>query len=632
MDELTAATTTSRREWRGDASLFSFVLFSQSLYRLALISAFAGDAAVRDILLAMAIGARFDSVIATVVITPSLILALVLRQHMAAARVRRWCASLYVFVATMFAVVDFAFFAELKGHLDQRVYLLRSVGAATIARTIWSSQHPVLEMLVALVVMCCGVAFVQRVWRHPPSAGRSKAVALAWLVFYVPALRGLSIARSPIRVRNAFVTTHATLNHTIPSPVATLWHALEDHADAIRPVSDGEVAKALAAFGLEPKAPRELVPALLRSTGGDQATQAPRHIVIILLEGQHGFALLPRFRRDGMESELGRLADEGAYFPRSVSAGQQTDNTLAVVVGGLFIPGVNLLHDERAQTVWPTAIAPQFARLGYRTRFFYGGSLGWSRLEDFVRGQGFDEVYGAPHIAGEGNEWGSWDEHLFAYAEQRIADEVPSLDVILTTTNHSPFDLDEKRLRTFTDLPSRFALEDERTRRVLAHERYVDAQVSAFARRVDRRVRGALFAITADHVAGAATLDALSPFERVAIPLVFFGTALPPSKRGVVASSGSQLDLFPTLFALSAPRGAPYVALGDDLFAPRAPRCAVGVGVQLCGDVLLDMESDQLSEVNLPEYPRVDTPRPTRDRFTAAALLSRALLWGVSPR
>lgn len=560
--------TVSHLRFRGDAALWVFVAATQTLYRVVLIGAFVSGATTGEVWRALWTGLRFDAVIATIVVTPSLIAANALGRFAFASTLRRFWASAYVVCAVSVCVVDFTFFAELKSHVDQRLYLFTVADAGKILHTVWSSQHLVIYLLIAVALVVGGLLLVQRVWGATPSLRRSPIVIAAWCVFYVPAVRGLSVGCSPVRVREASVTSNMTLNHTIPSPPAALWHALEDRSHSLEPVSADKVDRALTALHRSPVGTGTLVERLRRRAPRHEPLVPPRHLVIVLLEGQHGFGLQPAMRGEGVAEGLGRLADEGAYFPNFISAGVQTDNTLAVLVGGLVIPGVNLLHDERATQQWPTALAPQFKALGYRTRFFYGGFVGWCRLDAFVLGQGFDELYGAPDIGRDTNAWGVWDEHLFAFAETRIDDSVPSLDVILTTTNHSPFDLDASRLAPFAELPGRFAGEDQLTRRVLAHERYVDAQVARFARRLNQKVPQAIFAITADHVARAATFDGLSRFEQSVIPFVLWGNGLAPNKRGVFATGGSQLDVFATLFALSADADAEYLTLGNDLFAP----------------------------------------------------------------
>src|SRR5207244_12649240 len=133
----------------------------------------------------------------------------------------------------------------------------------------------------------------------------------------------------------------------------------------------------------------------------------PRHVFVVILEGQHGFPLLPRYRDTGLAPELGKLAERGALAPSFVSAGPSTDTSLAAIVSGLLVPDLVLSHDERASAPFATSLAPHFRRLGYRTRVFYGGYLGWARLDLYLSGQGFEELYGAPDVGGAaGNAWG----------------------------------------------------------------------------------------------------------------------------------------------------------------------------------------------------------------------------------
>src|SRR5262249_58156072 len=127
--------------------------------------------------------------------------------------------------------------------------------------------------------------------------------------------------------------------------------------------------------------------ALERVAGG--APAPPEHVFVLVMEGQHGFPLLEPGAGPSLFPALAALARQGAHVPLFVASGQQTDNTLAVLMAGVYMPGINLLYEDRALGALPTAIAPQFERIGFRTRFFYGGPLGRSPPGKVVKRQGF---------------------------------------------------------------------------------------------------------------------------------------------------------------------------------------------------------------------------------------------------
>ena len=62
----------------------------------------------------------------------------------------------------------------------------------------------------------------------------------------------------------------------------------------------------------------------------------------------------------------------------------------------------------------------------------------------YAEEQGFDEILcGASMVDWmEGNEWGANDEDLYRFILETVDDESPSFNLILTTTNHPPYDID----------------------------------------------------------------------------------------------------------------------------------------------------------------------------------------------
>ncbi|HTZ22232.1 MAG TPA: sulfatase-like hydrolase/transferase, partial [Opitutaceae bacterium] len=468
-----------------DFALWLATLVILGLLRWGVILCFVGDVTLADALQATFRGARFDAVIAGLLVLPSTALGLAAwlsGRRLGADRMRAALLAVSAIFLSIVYVVDFGFFAEFGCRLDQRV-LAASDDWHALIQTIWARHHPLLALLatVALATLWWWVARsacrlrllpfdrLGRV-RHPVGRG---LIVLAAGCLLVGSIRGLSFGETPVRIRNSFVTGNQRLNRTIPTPFATLLHDLEGREAVLAPPSPSAIQEALAVWRASTGAPA--VPARAPVTGqlhrtARGALRPPRQVFLIILEGQHGFPLLPAYRSLGLQPGLAGLADDGAYFTRFLPAAEQTDHALAVLLAGLLVPSTNVLHAPRTAAPFATSLAPQFARLGYLPRFFYGGYLGWSRLEQFATGQGFSEVYGAGQIRGaSGNAWGVWDEFLFDYILTKVDPAKPGLNVIMTTTNHSPYDLDPARRRPVPPPPGPFGAWDAATRAVVEH-------------------------------------------------------------------------------------------------------------------------------------------------------------------
>jgi phosphoglycerol transferase MdoB-like AlkP superfamily enzyme len=166
-----------------------------------------------------------------------------------------------------------------------------------------------------------------------------------------------------------------------------------------------------------------------------------------------------------------------------------------------------------------------------------------------------------------------WDRDLYDFVLRSVPEDVPSVNVILTTTNHPPYDL-PAAMRPRLSPAARALASDAQTLAIFEHEAYADRELGRFVEIAGRKLRQSFFAVTGDHAAHAARLrhgsDASAEAEIV--PMVFTGEALPAHLGGVVRRAGSHLDIAPTLYELCAPAGFVYRSFGENLFAQQPER------------------------------------------------------------
>lgn len=598
---------------RDDLSVYLCTFILCGLHRAGLIAAYVDHARPPEVASAMATGARFDSVVASLVCAPSLAIALVglvVDRDLPATMLRRLTAEASWLFLCLWLAIDTAFFAEMGRHLDHRIWSL-SPNESEVWATIWQHHHPLIVVACAVVAFAT-VSFVARSTSPTATLAAHQASRFRWPLLllaamsYLFAVRG-SVGITPIRVRNAFVTTDATLNQTIPSPFASLLHHLEEQQASTTTVSDAELLAAANLVGENaPQAqiePRNWLSMLQRKAAGVTAEMRPSHVFVFVLEGQHGFPLLPRFRsstgaENSWQPTLERLAERGTFFPHFLSTGHTTDVALSALIAGVYTTEWNALHHPRMQGPLPTSLAPHFRRLGYKTRFFYGGYLGWSRIGAFALGQGFEEVYGAPHVRSAMSQaipstWGVLDEFLFEFVGQTVQSAEPSLNLVLTTTNHSPYDLGE--LSTLPKLGPSTQLgalpPDENL--LLQHERYVDQELGKLLQVLGQRFPKALFVVTADHPSRRLRHGGLTEREQQAVPLVMAGAsaALPWALPSVVQAGGATLDIAATLYELCAPAGFVYTSLGAAMQRRSLDAWALGPNRAHDGKQIVDLQS-----------------------------------------
>ena len=298
----------------------------------------------------------------------------------------------------------------------------------------------------------------------------------------------------------------------------------------------------------------------------------PKHIFVIIGESFAQWPLLDRFSElhiaDGVRGIIAET--NAAYIPAFVPNGAFTPMAVTAVVSGLS--DVSLYpnyHPESYKEPYATAIAPQFKKLGYKTNFWYAGTSSWERIKDFSLAQGFDNFYGESDFAHKtGNVWGSDDRYLFDAILATLQPDVPSLNVILTVSNHAPYSVDLQQegfdeSTVIAALPSA-AQQDKDLIKRLGHYWYTDRQIARFVRTIQAQAPDSLFVITGDHADRTNISKTPSLFERYTIPLVLYG---PGITKQIIPDyvAGGHINIMPTLIELIAPKDFAYYSLGKSL-------------------------------------------------------------------
>lgn len=640
-------------QWSRDVQLLLYITATLVLFRLLLIGVFFEQAAnptLADILAVNATGLRFDIAAAGAWIAPIFLAGLactVVPCGRFLAALRRFTAYAYVAVALPLLGADLIFFEEYGDQFNQRIFGLFHDDTAAILTTVWKEYHPIPFLLAAGAVVWLNLQWVRkwlawvpgwvdRIAAHPPRPLLRPLAGLGVFLLVVAALRGGTLWAEPIRLKHAFVAEDLFLNRTVVNPLSSLRYAVDMKMKAERSGGlatvwpQGDVKSALRAAGYPPEPSRTSLDEYLKITAAGQGNPRPRHLFLILMESQSGWTLLPPYRAMGFSPELSRLADEGIYFPHFVPSGDGTANSMNALLTGLADARLNINYEPNSLEPYPTAVAENFRRMGYRTRFFYGGFLSWQRLDSFAQSQGFEEVYGGGSMSAgvATNEWGVDDRALFDFVLKTVRDEQPSFNFILTTSNHPPYDLPLDELGfPVKALPEPLEATKDDTLRVLGHLWYADRQVGRFAESAQKRLSRPLFAITGDHTARLQIrFPGDSVFEQVAVPLVLYGPEILDGIHADTSVAGSHLDLPPTLYELSAPPGFDYYSLGRNLLRPEGP--GYGLGYEfIIGEHHIATNAENPKFYRLPDAPEDAAPPRAYERERQRLNAVRALSW-----
>jgi phosphoglycerol transferase MdoB-like AlkP superfamily enzyme len=604
-------------QWQKDVKLWLFFIAFFLLFRCTFVVLFRhqidASSTYRDVVAALFNGLRFDSVVTMYLLAIPFLFSIIsgfADTTRLADKVRKIFGTAGVVLATVACVTTFSYFREFGDQFDHFIFGLIYDDLRAILTTIWKEYHLIPNAIGMALIAVAASKIMRRLIRDPflspqpldrmtPTLVRKIIAVVIIAVLFTLAIRG-SLGRRPVQARDVAITQDDFLNKTVLNPFMALNYAVKQHLELANArgfkvfLPDGDLRKAAQAFFSTPKTYDDLDRYLLRHAKG-ASPNAPRHIFLIVGEGYSAWPLMKKYEALALAEGVKHLAQAGLSVEQFVPSAGGTMSSLAAIVTGLPDAGVKTNYQKSARTTYPTSIAQIFRQLGYRTRFFYGGYLSWHRIGDFCRSQGFDEIYGGGHIGSwvSSNEWGVDDEYLFDFVLKSAGDDRPSFNIILTTTNHSPYDIDV-RAKGFNlrEIPASIkgALAADIDFMELGHYWYADWSIGNFARSVEEKLKRPLVVITGDHAWRRDIIKRPDFYEKSAVPLVFYGrevldgVTLPPQV------TGSHIDIGTTLIELAAPRGFQYHALGKNMLDPHQRPLGIGGNVIIGPNFIVDIE------------------------------------------
>ncbi|NLF29598.1 MAG: LTA synthase family protein [Planctomycetes bacterium] len=538
-----------------------------------------GPVAAADMVRLFAAGLRHD-----LHVLAWLALPLVLLLTLAPARpcARRWhrrgvvgYLAAVVMVTVGICVVDTLFFVINESRINWQVpdYLFEK----EIAAHVWR-HYPVVGLLVGIVALvigvvrlaslCCPVAAPPRTpaWGRAIGAASALVLVLGWT--FAPRMLNGRPATSPYFCSNSLVIELAQ-NPLSTSGYAVMDYLTEGGRAEPYPRPDGGLAALRDALrqGHTTFADNAANP-LWRTVRTGRPRSRP-NVVLVIMEsftGRHVGAMAPG-REASRTPFFDSLADQGLFFTHMYAAGSRTNRALAALLCGFpDIGGRSILRRQGARQTFPS-LFDAFAERGYRTLFICGSNAEFDDMETFFRQAGVQEVVdidGMPADAWR-STWAVGDHMLFDVAAERldaVADEGPFFAVILTTTNHRPYELP----------PDAAALCgcDGQAAPPVRTLRYADWAMERFMEQM-RHSDGfdnTLFVFVADH-SPAPDPRRFVDVEGYRVPCLLYGPALKGLEPRRVGTPCSQMDLMPTLLSFLGGEFS-HGTFGRDLLALEA--------------------------------------------------------------
>lgn len=254
---------------------------------------------------------------------------------------------------------------------------------------------------------------------------------------------------------------------------------------------------------------------------------------------------------------LDSLANKSLFFTNLYATGTRTVRGMeAITLSIPPTPGRSIVKRDKNQELF--TIGEIFKQKGYDSSFFYGGDGYFDNMNNYFGGNGFNIVdrgrgflldssikttrtnINDDEVTFE-NAWGVCDEDIYTKvikeADEAYLNKKPFFNFVMTTSNHRPFTYPDGKI----DIPSGTGRD--------GGIKYTDYAIDNFLKQAKTKpwYNNTVFVIMADHCASSAGRWSLN-IDKYRIPAMIFNIEnQSPQKIGKLSS---QIDMFPTLFAL----------------------------------------------------------------------------------
>lgn len=501
---------------------------------------------------AFVVGLRMDIVTLSIVLILPVMLLLLLPDFLG-----RYWKPLYAFLFTLLACVMVYMEAATIPFVQQydirpnRIFVEYLIYPKEVFGMLWTDYK--LEIIVTAVLLVLTARYAWRASRHllqaPSRWNWWQRLLVLPLVFVLLVMGGRSSLghRAANISTAAFSSDHLTneigLNSTYS--VAYAIYAMKNEEDArsvYGEMEEQEMVQRVRQQMLVPDAEftSDEMPTLHRQVSR-QPRQRPYNLVIFLQESL-GAEYVGSLGGLPLTPNIDRLSKEGLFFTDLYATGTRTVRGIEATVSGFLpTPGRSVVKLGLAQYNFFT-IAGLLQQHGYSTDFIYGGESHFDNMRSFFLGNGFERVieqkdFDNPVFLGN---WGVSDEDLVHKAHEtfKAHGDRPFFALMLSTTNHVPFEFPEGRIELY----------EQPANTVNNAMKFADYAIGELFRLAQQEAyyKNTIFLVVADHNTRVYGAD-LVPVHKFRIPGLIIGPGVEPQQYEKVAS---QVDLLPTLLDL----------------------------------------------------------------------------------
>ncbi len=491
---------------------------------------------------------------------------------------------LVAFLSIFVLIAEVEFYKEFEqrlGRLAFEYFSTKSEHNSIILGMVWNG-YPVIRWMLAcfviwgLFIWLMRPLLIRKIPIESAYATRITATVL-WICVSLIAFRG-GIQATVLRWGDAYFSQSPYANQMAQNGIFTLIDALR-HPESNQKLAaqwehslpSEKAAELVRAVTLLPG--EELVDPdqylLLRTSPPSSiAIKRPQNVVVVMME-----SFTARFcgavgANFGATPNYDALAKEGILFDRAFSVGTHTAQ-------GVYGTLCSFPHLPDFETLMKQPIAQQpfrslpaiLGESGYETLFLYNGLFSWDNKEGFFRNHGMQRFIGRNDYKNPtfvDPDWGVSDHDVFNRAIEEFSEiaqrKKPFLGVVLTLSNHSPFNLPK--------IPGLNRIEGggEQNQR-LNGVHYADWAVGEFIKAAKQTswFDDTLFVFVGDHGFGIPPQLTELGILHMHVPLLFYGPKILGTQHETRHTVASQLDIVPSILGILGSTAA-HQSFGRDLF------------------------------------------------------------------
>jgi phosphoglycerol transferase MdoB-like AlkP superfamily enzyme len=535
------------------------------------------------------IGARFDMVVLTYLLTPFFILSsfplIGLFRFKWGRKIILSLVFLFLSLFFFLSLVDLEYFSQFGSHLSEWAfeYLDRP---DIVIYTIWAN-YPVIPYLFFWGLICILFIFLLlklgrnflKVKDNRPFLNQTFYFILALGLLFISGRGRVKLA--PIDLGLAYFSKYDFANQLALNGAHTLGMTfLEEHKegspeylDEFQFFENKDVLNTVQNLLLQKNEKLENPQDSIRrfnlfndsefKLGSSSKENKEPNVVIIFLESWLAEYVGSYGAKTDATPFFDSLARKSILFENLYASGTRTNRgLLSVLCGFPSQPGGTLMKKYNHNLPF-ISISKILKERGYEEAFVYGGDLMFDNMEGFSRQQGFEHFIGQEDFPpGEYiSKWGVPDDIVFSRAVKEFSSfkEKPFLGVIVTLSNHEPFAVPAYMPKPFSpDLPYS---------KYLNAFYYSDWSLGKFFHEAEKEpfFDNTIFVLTADH---GKLLQSTSdfPLSRFHIAALIYSPRLAGKEPRRIKTVASQTDLVPTILGLLG-KAAEHESWGRDIFS-----------------------------------------------------------------